>query len=81
MDYKILYVKIQYNYLCKDDASALQGEVIAMDRIGNKVEKIKQNASVLKLHSIQAYSYNSTKAVTHDASDNSQGKMDYFLLS
>lgn len=50
-----------------------QGEVIAMDRIGNKVEKIKQNASVLKLHSIQAYSYNSTKAVTHDARDNSQG--------
>ncbi|XP_072010299.1 tRNA (cytosine(72)-C(5))-methyltransferase NSUN6 isoform X2 [Engystomops pustulosus] len=50
-----------------------QGEVIAMDKIANKVEKIKQNASVLNLRSIQAYCYNSTKAVTHDQSDNGQG--------
>lgn len=50
-----------------------QGEVIAMDKIANKVEKIKQNASALQLQSIQAYCYNSTKAVTLDASDNGQG--------
>ncbi|KAM3929659.1 tRNA (cytosine(72)-C(5))-methyltransferase NSUN6 [Leptodactylus fuscus] len=50
-----------------------QGEVIAMDKIANKVEKIKQNAFVLKLSNIQAYCYNGTKAVTHDKSDNGQG--------
>ncbi|KAG9476581.1 hypothetical protein GDO78_003231 [Eleutherodactylus coqui] len=50
----------------------LQGEVIAMDKIANKVEKVKQKASVLKLNSIQAFCYNSTKAVTPDSGD-SQG--------
>ncbi|XP_075683698.1 tRNA (cytosine(72)-C(5))-methyltransferase NSUN6 isoform X2 [Rhinoderma darwinii] len=50
-----------------------QGEVIAMDKIANKVEKIKQNASVLKLNSIQAYCFNSTKAVTRDATGSGQG--------
>ncbi|XP_066441801.1 tRNA (cytosine(72)-C(5))-methyltransferase NSUN6 [Eleutherodactylus coqui] len=49
-----------------------QGEVIAMDKIANKVEKVKQKASVLKLNSIQAFCYNSTKAVTPDSGD-SQG--------
>ncbi|XP_056375200.1 tRNA (cytosine(72)-C(5))-methyltransferase NSUN6 [Hyla sarda] len=50
-----------------------QGEVIAMDKIANKVEKIKQNASALQLSSIQTYCYNSTKAVNHNTSDCSQG--------
>ncbi|XP_069816628.1 tRNA (cytosine(72)-C(5))-methyltransferase NSUN6 isoform X2 [Dendropsophus ebraccatus] len=50
-----------------------QGEVIAMDKIANKVEKIKQNASMLQLNSIQAYCYNSTKAAAHDGGDSSQG--------
>ncbi|KAM4027830.1 tRNA (cytosine(72)-C(5))-methyltransferase NSUN6 isoform 2-T2 [Anomaloglossus baeobatrachus] len=50
-----------------------QGEVIAIDKIANKVEKIKQNASVLQLRSIQAYCFNSTKAVRQDSSDNPEG--------
>ncbi|XP_044150998.1 tRNA (cytosine(72)-C(5))-methyltransferase NSUN6-like isoform X1 [Bufo gargarizans] len=50
-----------------------QGEVIAMDKIANKVEKIRQNVAGLMLDSVQAYCYNSTKAVTHDTSDSSQG--------
>ncbi|XP_077347049.1 tRNA (cytosine(72)-C(5))-methyltransferase NSUN6 isoform X1 [Lithobates pipiens] len=43
-----------------------EGEVIAVDRIANKVEKIKQNASLLQLKCIQAYCFNSTKAVLRE---------------
>ncbi|XP_077124434.1 tRNA (cytosine(72)-C(5))-methyltransferase NSUN6 isoform X1 [Ranitomeya variabilis] len=50
-----------------------QGEVIAIEKIAKKVEKIKQNASVLKLHSIRTYCFNSTKAVTQGTSDHAEG--------
>ncbi|MEE6466830.1 hypothetical protein FKM82_007064 [Ascaphus truei] len=50
-----------------------QGEVIAMDKIANKVEKIKCNASVLKLSCIKAFCFNSTKAVADDKTTHGQG--------
>ncbi|XP_073437951.1 tRNA (cytosine(72)-C(5))-methyltransferase NSUN6 isoform X2 [Dendrobates tinctorius] len=50
-----------------------QGEVIAMEKIAKKVEKIKQNASILKLRSIRTYCFNSTKAVTQDTRDQAEG--------
>ncbi|XP_074122899.1 tRNA (cytosine(72)-C(5))-methyltransferase NSUN6 isoform X1 [Sminthopsis crassicaudata] len=40
-----------------------QGEVIALDKIPNKVEKIKQNAALLHLNCIRAFCYNGTKAL------------------
>ncbi|XP_068942376.1 tRNA (cytosine(72)-C(5))-methyltransferase NSUN6 isoform X3 [Petaurus breviceps papuanus] len=40
-----------------------QGEVIALDKIPNKVEKIKQNATLLHLNCIKAFCYNGTKAL------------------
>ncbi|XP_012384108.2 tRNA (cytosine(72)-C(5))-methyltransferase NSUN6 isoform X2 [Dasypus novemcinctus] len=40
-----------------------QGEVIALDKISNKVEKIKQNASLLGLRSIRAFCFDGTKAL------------------
>ncbi|XP_040208421.1 LOW QUALITY PROTEIN: tRNA (cytosine(72)-C(5))-methyltransferase NSUN6 [Rana temporaria] len=43
-----------------------EGEVIAVDKIANKVEKIKHNASLLQLKCIQAYCFNSTKAVLRE---------------
>ncbi|XP_053322812.1 tRNA (cytosine(72)-C(5))-methyltransferase NSUN6 [Spea bombifrons] len=43
-----------------------QGEVIAMDKISSKIEKIKCNASVLKLTCIKAFQFDSTKAVATD---------------
>ncbi|XP_053118111.1 tRNA (cytosine(72)-C(5))-methyltransferase NSUN6 isoform X2 [Hemicordylus capensis] len=39
------------------------GEVIAMDKIAEKVKKIKQNATLLKLNSIKAFCYDGTKAL------------------
>ncbi|XP_056656121.1 tRNA (cytosine(72)-C(5))-methyltransferase NSUN6 isoform X4 [Monodelphis domestica] len=40
-----------------------QGEVIAMDKIPSKVEKIKQNAALLQLNCIRAFCCNGTKAL------------------
>ncbi|XP_074049051.1 tRNA (cytosine(72)-C(5))-methyltransferase NSUN6 isoform X2 [Macrotis lagotis] len=40
-----------------------QGEVIALDKIPNKVEKIKQNAALLQLNCIKAFCYNGIKAL------------------
>ncbi|KAF3818685.1 hypothetical protein GH733_012102, partial [Mirounga leonina] len=40
-----------------------QGEVIALDKISNKVEKIKQNALLLGLNSIKAFCFDGTKAL------------------
>ncbi|NP_001090297.1 NOP2/Sun RNA methyltransferase 6 L homeolog [Xenopus laevis] len=50
-----------------------QGEVIALDKIASKVEKIKQNASVLKLKCIKAFCFNSTKAVRDQNCPDEQG--------
>ncbi|KAM4705172.1 tRNA (cytosine(72)-C(5))-methyltransferase NSUN6 [Rhinophrynus dorsalis] len=56
-----------------------QGEVIAMDKIASKVEKIKSNASVLMLKCIKAFCFNSTKAVADKETANSQGDGPPFL--
>uniref|UniRef100_A0A8D0RIY0 NOP2/Sun RNA methyltransferase 6 n=1 Tax=Sus scrofa TaxID=9823 RepID=A0A8D0RIY0_PIG len=42
------------------------GEVIALDKIANKVEKIKQNALLLGLNSIRAFCFDGTKALKLD---------------
>ncbi|XP_077010884.1 tRNA (cytosine(72)-C(5))-methyltransferase NSUN6 isoform X3 [Tamandua tetradactyla] len=46
-----------------------QGEVIALDKISHKVEKIKQNALLLGLKSIQAFCFDATKALAHGMVD------------
>ncbi|XP_020822561.1 tRNA (cytosine(72)-C(5))-methyltransferase NSUN6 isoform X2 [Phascolarctos cinereus] len=48
-----------------------QGEVIALDKIPNKVEKIKRNAALLQLSCIRAFCYNGTKAL--GKAENGQG--------
>lgn len=48
-----------------------QGEVIAMDKIANKLERIKQNAALLQLKCIKAYCFNGTKALATDATGSS----------
>ncbi|XP_063094045.1 tRNA (cytosine(72)-C(5))-methyltransferase NSUN6 isoform X8 [Cavia porcellus] len=50
----------------------LQGEVIALDKIPNKVEKIKQNALLLGLNSIKAFCFDGTKALKHDMTEDTQ---------
>ncbi|XP_062983556.1 tRNA (cytosine(72)-C(5))-methyltransferase NSUN6 isoform X2 [Elgaria multicarinata webbii] len=40
-----------------------EGEVIALDKIADKVKKIKQNAALLKLNCIKAFCYDGTKAL------------------
>uniref|UniRef100_G1KEE3 NOP2/Sun RNA methyltransferase 6 n=1 Tax=Anolis carolinensis TaxID=28377 RepID=G1KEE3_ANOCA len=40
-----------------------EGEVIALDKIADKVKKIKQNASSLKLNCIKTFCYDGTKAL------------------
>ncbi|CAG5896211.1 unnamed protein product [Menidia menidia] len=40
-----------------------QGEVVALDRIRNKIDRIRQNAKALGLHSVRACCFNSTQAV------------------
>ncbi|XP_063094653.1 tRNA (cytosine(72)-C(5))-methyltransferase NSUN6-like isoform X5 [Cavia porcellus] len=49
-----------------------QGEVIALDKIPNKVEKIKQNALLLGLNSIKAFCFDGTKAHKHDMTEDTQ---------
>ncbi|XP_048379269.1 tRNA (cytosine(72)-C(5))-methyltransferase NSUN6 isoform X2 [Stegostoma tigrinum] len=44
----------------------LQGEVIAMDKIANKVKKIKQNAENLQLKCIKVFCYDGTKALAKE---------------
>ncbi|XP_033367597.1 tRNA (cytosine(72)-C(5))-methyltransferase NSUN6 isoform X5 [Parus major] len=41
-----------------------QGEVIAMDKIANKVKKIKQNAELLQLNCIKAFCFDGIKALS-----------------
>ncbi|XP_004605538.2 tRNA (cytosine(72)-C(5))-methyltransferase NSUN6 isoform X1 [Sorex araneus] len=43
-----------------------EGKVIALDKISNKVDKIKQNAVLLGLNSIRAFCFDGTKALKHD---------------
>ncbi|XP_042636278.1 tRNA (cytosine(72)-C(5))-methyltransferase NSUN6 [Orycteropus afer afer] len=51
-----------------------QGEVIALDKISNKVEKIKQNALLLGLNSIRAFCFDGTKALKHEMVEDTEGK-------
>ncbi|XP_062066520.1 tRNA (cytosine(72)-C(5))-methyltransferase NSUN6 isoform X3 [Lepus europaeus] len=51
-----------------------QGEVIALDKISNKVEKIKQNALLLGLNSIRAFCFDGTKALKLDMSQDTEGE-------
>nr|XP_057915780.1 tRNA (cytosine(72)-C(5))-methyltransferase NSUN6 isoform X2 [Doryrhamphus excisus] len=41
-----------------------QGEVVALERISNKMELIRQNAEMLQLRCIKAFCFNSTRAVS-----------------
>ncbi|XP_020503223.2 tRNA (cytosine(72)-C(5))-methyltransferase NSUN6 isoform X1 [Labrus bergylta] len=50
-----------------------QGEVVALDRIRNKIERIHQNAKTLRLRSIKAYCFDSAKAVSSDAAQDAEG--------
>ncbi|CAL1597141.1 unnamed protein product [Knipowitschia caucasica] len=43
-----------------------QGEVVALDKIRNKIDRIRQNAQMLHLDSITAICFDSVKAVTSD---------------
>ncbi|XP_011911335.1 PREDICTED: putative methyltransferase NSUN6 isoform X1 [Cercocebus atys] len=51
-----------------------QGEVIALDKIFSKVEKIKQNALLLGLNSIRAFCFDGTKAVKLDMVEDTEGE-------
>uniref|UniRef100_A0A1A8CGU9 NOP2/Sun domain family, member 6 n=1 Tax=Nothobranchius kadleci TaxID=1051664 RepID=A0A1A8CGU9_NOTKA len=50
-----------------------QGEVVALDRIRNKVERIRQNAQTLHLQSIKAFCFNSVDAVSDDPPQQTEG--------
>ncbi|XP_063308578.1 tRNA (cytosine(72)-C(5))-methyltransferase NSUN6 isoform X2 [Pelobates fuscus] len=56
-----------------------QGEVIAIDKIANKVEKIKSNASLLKMSCIKAFHFDSTKAVATEERVTGEGDGPPFL--
>ncbi|KAJ8279814.1 hypothetical protein COCON_G00068800 [Conger conger] len=47
-----------------------EGEVIALDRINGKVERIRQNAQVFQLDCIKAFCFNSTQAVRTEHAQN-----------
>uniref|UniRef100_A0A3B3I1V2 NOP2/Sun RNA methyltransferase 6 n=2 Tax=Oryzias latipes TaxID=8090 RepID=A0A3B3I1V2_ORYLA len=50
-----------------------QGEVVALDRIRNKIARIRQNAETLQLQSIKAYCFNGIQAVSSDLTQQTQG--------
>ncbi|XP_034026609.1 tRNA (cytosine(72)-C(5))-methyltransferase NSUN6 [Thalassophryne amazonica] len=50
-----------------------RGEVIALDRIRNKIDRINQNAQMLSLSCIKAYWFNSTQAVSRDPDQETEG--------
>ncbi|XP_069015658.1 tRNA (cytosine(72)-C(5))-methyltransferase NSUN6 isoform X1 [Embiotoca jacksoni] len=50
-----------------------QGEVVALDRIRNKIDRIRQNAQMLHLNSIKAFCFNSTQAVSSDPAEETEG--------
>ncbi|XP_066088528.1 tRNA (cytosine(72)-C(5))-methyltransferase NSUN6 isoform X1 [Saccopteryx bilineata] len=51
-----------------------QGEVIALDKLSNKVKKIKQNALLLGLNSIKAFCFDGTKALKLDMVKDTEGE-------
>ncbi|MXQ99655.1 hypothetical protein E5288_WYG011484 [Bos mutus] len=52
----------------------VSGEVIALDKISKKVEKIKQNALLLGLNSIRAFCFDGTKALKLDMVKDTDGE-------
>ncbi|XP_026147714.1 tRNA (cytosine(72)-C(5))-methyltransferase NSUN6 isoform X1 [Mastacembelus armatus] len=50
-----------------------QGEVVALDRIRNKIDRIHQNAQKLHLRCVKAYCFNSTQAVSSDPAQTIEG--------
>lgn len=50
-----------------------QGEVVAIDKIRNKIDRIRQNAQMLHLGSIKAYCFDSSKAVSSDSTQETEG--------
>ncbi|XP_034717679.1 tRNA (cytosine(72)-C(5))-methyltransferase NSUN6 isoform X2 [Etheostoma cragini] len=50
-----------------------QGEVVALDRVRNKIDRIHQNAQMLHLRSIKVYCFNSTQAVSSDSAQEAEG--------
>ncbi|XP_039769937.1 tRNA (cytosine(72)-C(5))-methyltransferase NSUN6 isoform X1 [Ornithorhynchus anatinus] len=51
-----------------------RGEVIALDKIANKVEKIKQTAKLLQLNCIKAFCYDGTKALAQGKTEAGRGR-------
>lgn len=51
-----------------------QGTVVALEKIRSKMEKIIQNAKMLKLDCIKAYCCNSVHAVSSDPAQCSAGE-------
>lgn len=45
----------------------------------NKVEKLKQNASLLGLHSIRAFCFDATKALKLDMIDGTEGNLVFLV--
>lgn len=43
-----------------------QGEVVALDKIRNKIERVRQNAQMLQLQSIKVFCYDGVKSVSSD---------------
>uniref|UniRef100_A0A2D4FMR2 SAM-dependent MTase RsmB/NOP-type domain-containing protein n=2 Tax=Micrurus corallinus TaxID=54390 RepID=A0A2D4FMR2_MICCO len=50
-----------------------EGEVIALDKIADRVKKIEQNATLLNLNCIKAFCYDGTKALTDRKIDGQEG--------
>ncbi|XP_034416442.1 tRNA (cytosine(72)-C(5))-methyltransferase NSUN6 isoform X3 [Cyclopterus lumpus] len=50
-----------------------QGEVVALERIRNKIDRIRQNAQMLHLRSIKVYCFNSTRAVSSSPTQGAEG--------
>ncbi|KAM8802327.1 tRNA (cytosine(72)-C(5))-methyltransferase NSUN6 isoform 1-T1 [Rhynchonycteris naso] len=58
-----------------------QGEVIALDKLSNKVKKIKQNALLLGLNSIKAFCFDGTKALKLDMVKDTEGEPPFLAES
>uniref|UniRef100_A0ABM5GNF8 tRNA (Cytosine(72)-C(5))-methyltransferase NSUN6 isoform X2 n=1 Tax=Pogona vitticeps TaxID=103695 RepID=A0ABM5GNF8_9SAUR len=50
-----------------------EGEVVALDKIADKVKRIKQNATLLKLNCIKTFCYDATKVLATSKREDGQG--------
>ncbi|XP_061614140.1 tRNA (cytosine(72)-C(5))-methyltransferase NSUN6 [Phyllopteryx taeniolatus] len=50
-----------------------RGEVVALDKIRNKMEPIRRNAEMLQLRSVTAFCFNSTKVVSDESHRGAEG--------